>query len=104
MSQDTENTLCPNLCLLSLSLCVQGHLPPQVVFCFLQILLEFLISKHENIFLLHALIRSTNSGVLSMVFYYMLLLFQKLVLISINNFAVFKIPKQENKKMYVLRD
>ena len=34
----------------------------------------------------------------------MLLLFQKLVLISINNFAVFKIPKQENKKMYVLRD
>ena len=31
--------------------------------------------------------------------YYMLLLFQKLVLISINNFAVFKIPKQENKEM-----
>ena len=34
----------------------------------------------------------------------MLLLSQKLVLISINNFAVFKIPKQENKEMYILRD
>ena len=67
--------LCLNLCLLSFSLCVQGHLPPQVVFCFLQILLEFLISKHENIFLLHALIQNIHSGILSMVFCYMLLLF-----------------------------
>ena len=75
MSQDTENTLCPNLCLLSFSLCVQGHLPPQVVFCFLRILLEFLVGKHENIFLLHALIQNIHSGILSMVFCYMLLLF-----------------------------
>ena len=75
MIQDTENMLCLNLCLLSFSLCVQGHLPPHVVFCFLQILLEFLISKHENIFLLHALIQNIHSGILSMVFWYMLLLF-----------------------------
>ena len=75
MIQDTENTLCLNLCLLSFTRCVQGHLPPQVVFCFLQILLEFLISKHENIFLLHALIQNIHSGILSMVFWYMLLLF-----------------------------
>ena len=68
MIQDTENTLCLNLCLPSFSLCVQGHLPPQVVFCFLWILLEFLISKHENIFLLHALIQNIHSGILSTVF------------------------------------
>ena len=49
--------------------------PPQVVFCFLRILLEFLISKHENIVLLHALIQNIHSGILSMVFCYMLLLF-----------------------------
>ena len=49
--------------------------PPQVVFCLLQILLEFLVSKHENIFLLHGLIQNINSGILRMVFCYMLLLF-----------------------------
>ena len=35
--------------------------PPQVVVCFLRVLLEFLVSKHESIFLLHALIKNTDS-------------------------------------------
>ena len=35
--------------------------PPQVVFCFLRVLLEFPVSKHESIFLLHALAENTNS-------------------------------------------
>ena len=58
-----------HLACLSRAICL-----PQVVFCFLWILVEFLISKDKIIFPLHALIKNTNSGILSMVFCYMLLL------------------------------